>query len=62
MNSRIIKIHQVHLKLQAKQFLLFCETCFLFVIHLNLKQLGFSAEPITQYTCESHANVNPMGM
>ena len=24
-------------KLQAKQFLLFCLTCFVFVIHLNLK-------------------------
>ena len=61
-NSRIIKIHQVHQKLQAKQFLLFCLTCFLFVLHLNLKQLGFSGEPMTQPTHESHANMNHMRM
>ena len=36
-NPRIMKIHQVHQELQAKPFLLFCETCFLFVIHLNFK-------------------------
>ena len=36
-NSRIIKIHQVHQKLQAEQFHVFCLTCFLFVIHLNSK-------------------------
>ena len=38
-NPKIIKIQQVHQKLQAKQFLLFCLNCFLFVMHLNLKQL-----------------------
>ena len=58
-NSRIIKIHQVHQKLQAKQLLLFCQTCFLFVLHLSFKQLGFSGEPMTQCTCQSHANMNP---
>ena len=36
-NSRIIKTHQVQQKLLAKPFLLFCLTCFLFVVHLNLK-------------------------
>ena len=36
-NPKIIKIQQVHQKLQAKQFLLFCLNGFLFVIHLNLK-------------------------
>ena len=36
--KKIMKIQQVHQKLQAKQFsLLFY--CFLFVIHLNLKRL-----------------------
>ena len=57
---RIMKIQQVHQKLQAKQFLLFCYTCFLFVLHLNFKQLGFSGEPVTQFTCESHVNMNRM--
>ena len=59
-NQKIIKIHQVHQQLQAEQFYLFCYTCFLFVMHLNLKQLRFSGEPVTQYTCESHENMNCM--
>ena len=61
-NSRIIKIHQVHQKLHTKQFILFCLTCFLFLIHLNLKQLGFSGEPMTQYTHQSHEIMNHVGM
>ena len=61
-NSRIIKIHQAHQKIHKKQFLLFCITCFVFVIHLNLKRLGFSGEPVAQYTHESCANVNHMRM
>ena len=32
-NSRIIKIHQVHQKINTKQFLLFDLTCFVFVVH-----------------------------
>ena len=39
-----MKIQQVHQKLHTKQFLLFCLTCFVFVIHLNLKQLRFTGE------------------
>ena len=38
-NPKIMKIQQVHQKLHTKQFLLLCLDCFLFVIHLNLKQL-----------------------
>ena len=34
---KIIKIQQVHQKLQAKQFLLFYLNCFLLATHLNLK-------------------------
>ena len=59
--QRIKKIYQVHQKLQAKQVLLFCLTCFLFVLHLNFKQLGFSGEPMTQHTCQSPANMNFVG-
>ena len=34
-----IKIQQVHQKIHTKQFSLFYLNCFLFVIHMNLKQL-----------------------
>ena len=61
-NSRNFKIDQVHQKLPTKQFILFCLTCFLFVRHLNLKQHGVSGEPRTQYTRESHTNVNYVGI
>ena len=56
--SRIIKKHQVYQKLLAKQYLKFCLTCFLFVIHLNLKQIRSTGEPMTQYTDETCGNVN----
>ena len=61
-NPRIIKIHQVHQKIHTKQFSLFCLTCFVFVIHWNFNQLGFSGEYMTPYTRESHVNVNHMRM
>ena len=43
-NQKIMKIQQEHQNLQAKQFVLFCLNCFLFVIHLNLKRLRFTGE------------------
>ena len=43
-NPRIKKIHEVHQKIHTKQSLLFCLTCFVFVIHLNLKRLRFTGE------------------
>ena len=43
-NPKIIKIQRVHQKLDTKPFLLFCLTCFVFVIHLNLKRLIFTGE------------------
>ena len=46
-NPRIKKIQQVHQKLEAKQYSLFCLTCFHFLHHLDLKQFGFSGEPMT---------------
>ena len=36
---KVMKIQQKHQKIHTKQFLLFYLNCFLFVIHLNLKQL-----------------------
>ena len=38
-NAKMMKIQQIHQKLQAKQFLLFYLKCFLLVTHLNSKQL-----------------------
>ena len=35
-NAKIMKIHEVHQKIHAKQFLLFYLNCFLLVTHLNL--------------------------
>ena len=43
-NPKIMKIQQVHQKIHTKHFLLFCLNCFLFVIHLNLKQLRLTGE------------------
>ena len=31
-------------------------------MHLNFEQLGFSSEPMTQYTHESCADANHVGM
>ena len=61
-NPRINKILCLHKKIHTKQFLLCCLACFVFEIHLNLKYLGFSGEPMTQYTRESHVNVNHIRM
>ena len=59
--SRVMKIPQVQQKLEAKQFSLFCLTCFLFVLHLNFKQLIFSGEPKTQCTHQFHAKIESHG-
>ena len=61
-NPRINKILYLHQKIHTKHFLLYCLTCFVFVIHLNLKSLGFSGENMTQYPCESHANEDNVRM
>ena len=57
-NPRINEILYVHQEIHTKQFLLCCLTCFVFVIHLNLNQLRFSGETMTQDTRESHMNMN----
>ena len=38
-NAKIMKIQEIHQKLQATQVLLFYLNCFLLATHLNLKQL-----------------------
>ena len=37
-------------------------TCFYIILHLNLKQLGFTGEPVHQWTRQSHVNVNHIRM
>ena len=56
-----MKIHQAS-KVTNKTILSILLNLFLFVLHLNFKQLRFSGEPMTQHTHQSHANMNPMGM
>ena len=43
-NPKINESLYLHHKIHTKQFLLFCLPCFVFVIHLNLKQLRFTGE------------------
>ena len=50
-----------YIKSYKQNNFLFCETCFLFAIHLNSKQLRFSVEPLTQPTGQSRANAHPTG-
>ena len=38
-NAKMMKIQEVHQKINAKQFLLFYLNCFLLVTHLNLMRL-----------------------
>ena len=38
-NAKMIKIHQVHQKIYAKQFLLLYLNCFLLATHLNVMRL-----------------------
>ena len=33
-------------------------TCFYIILHLNLERLGFTGEPVTQWTRQSRENVN----
>ena len=33
-------------------------TCFDVILHLNLKRLEFTGEPVTQWTFQSRVNVN----
>ena len=48
-NPKINIIYQVHQKILTKQVLMFKITCsyIIGVLHLNLKRLGFTSEPVT---------------
>ena len=56
-NPKIDEIKQVQEKIYTKQVLILEITCFYVILHLNLKQLGFTGETVTQWTHQSHANV-----
>ena len=49
-------------KIHTQQVLVFVSLVFYVVFHLNLKQLRFTGEGMTQWTCQSHVNVNHVRM
>ena len=61
-NPRIDKILHLHQKIYSLQVRKFGTTCFYFLHHLNFNLIRFSGEPMTQQTCQSFDNVNPVGM
>ena len=54
-NAKMMKIQQVHQKLQAKQVLLLYLNCFLLATHLNLKRLE-NATDLVMRQRDSHEN------
>ena len=54
------KILYLHQKIHTKQFFNALFNLFCICNTFEFKQLGFSGEPMTQYTHESHANMNPV--
>ena len=56
-NPKIKEIQQVQQKIYTKHISMLEITCFHIILHLNLKRLGFTGEPVTRRTRQSHANV-----
>ena len=56
-NPKIKKIQQVQQKICIEQVSTLKITCFHVILHLNLKRIGFTGEPVTRGTHQSHANV-----
>ena len=56
-NPKIKEIQQVQQKICTKQVSMLELTCFYVILHLNLNRLGFTGEPVTRRTHQSHANV-----
>ena len=56
-NPKIKEIQQVHQKISMLEI-----TCCYIILHLNLKQLGFTGDPMTQSTWQSCVNVNHIRM
>ena len=47
---------------RKNNFIIFVSLVFYVVLHLNLKKLRFTGEPMTQRTCQSRGNVNHVRM
>ena len=56
-NSKSKEIQQVQQEICIEQVSMLKITCFYVILHLNLKQLGFTGVTVTQWTHQSHANV-----
>ena len=56
-NPKIKEIQQVQQKIYTKHISMLVIICFHVILHLNLKRLGFTGEPVTRRTCQSHVNV-----
>ena len=61
-NPKIKDIQQVQQKIYTRQVCMLEISCFYVILNLNLKRLGFTGEPMTQWTCQSRANVNHVRM
>ena len=59
---KINKIQQVHQKIYTEQVLMVKITYCHVILHLNIKRLGFTGEPVTRRMRQSRANVNHVGM
>ena len=46
-NKNIKEIQQVQQKIYTKHIRTLENTCFYIILHLNLKRLGFTGEPVT---------------
>ena len=57
-----MEIQQVQQKICTEQVSMLEITCCYIILHLNLKSLGFTGEPVTQWTHQSRANVNHVRM
>ena len=60
-NPKINIFHYVHQKIYTEQVSTLKMSCSYIVLHLNLKRLGFTGEPMTRRTHQSRANVNHIG-
>ena len=57
---KIIEIQQVHQKIYIKQVFILQITYCHIILHLNLKRLGFTGEPVTRRTRQSRENAKEL--
>ena len=56
-DQKIKEIHQVQQKIFTKHDCMLEIMCFHVMLHLNLKRIGFTGEPVTRRSRQSRANV-----